>query len=93
MRERDWETAVREPLASAAPDTTVLVLADGAAGTGKTRFVKWLLALPEFGGVPRLKVTFTASGAVVLQESLRPERIASAVPKTGPLRRPGGPGP
>ncbi|NUL22030.1 LuxR C-terminal-related transcriptional regulator [Streptomyces lunaelactis] len=86
MREREWETAVREPLASAAPDATVLVLADGAAGTGKTRFVKWLLALPEFGGVPCLKVTFTASGAVVLQESARPKGIASAVPRTGSLR-------
>ncbi|WP_406397347.1 helix-turn-helix transcriptional regulator [Streptomyces sp. NBC_00879] len=90
MREHEWETAVREPLASAAPDVTALVLVDGAAGTGKTWFVKWLLALPELGAVPRLKVTFTASGAVVLRESTRPDRTASAVSKTGSVRRPAG---
>lgn len=36
MRERgEWETALRGPLVSAAPDATVLVLVDGAAGMGK----------------------------------------------------------
>ncbi|MFE1315864.1 LuxR C-terminal-related transcriptional regulator [Streptomyces sp. NPDC058755] len=87
MREREWETAAREPLASAAPDAAVLLLVAGAAGTGKTRFVKWLLALPEFAGMPRLKVTFKASGAVVVQESARPKGTASVMPDTGAARR------
>lgn len=90
MREREWEwdTAVREPLASAPPDGTVLVLVDGAAGTGKTRFVKWLLALPELSAMPRLKVTFSASGNAVLQQQAPLKGPASAVPKDGAVRRP-----
>ncbi|MGW2702982.1 LuxR C-terminal-related transcriptional regulator [Streptomyces sp. NPDC001340] len=87
MREREWETAVRQPLASAAPDAAVLFLVAGAAGTGKTRFVKWLLALPEFAGMPRLQVTFKASGAVVVQESARPRETTSAVPDSRSARR------
>ncbi|SDO04188.1 DNA-binding response regulator, NarL/FixJ family, contains REC and HTH domains [Streptomyces sp. cf386] len=88
MREREWETAVRGPLASTPPDATVLVLVDGAAGTGKTRFVKWLLALPELGAMPRLKVTFSASGNVVLQQQAPLKGPASELPRTGAVRRP-----
>ncbi|WP_159400145.1 LuxR family transcriptional regulator [Streptomyces griseochromogenes] len=90
MREREWETAIREPLASAATDTTVLVLVDGAAGTGKTRFVRWLLALPELAGPPRLKVTFRPSGAVVRKEFTRPRGTSSAAERSGAPRRPSG---
>ncbi|TXS43370.1 helix-turn-helix transcriptional regulator [Streptomyces sp. uw30] len=90
IREREWETAVREPLASAPPDATTLVLVDGAAGTGKTRFVKWLLALREFSAMPRLKVTFSPSGAVALQEQAPLKGPASPMPKNGSLRRPAG---
>ncbi|MGW1757753.1 LuxR C-terminal-related transcriptional regulator [Streptomyces mirabilis] len=68
----------------------MLVLVDGAAGTGKTQFVRWLLTLPELGGLPRLKVTFRPSGAVVRQESPRPQHIASATAKSeGPRRATG----
>ncbi|MEU5538564.1 LuxR C-terminal-related transcriptional regulator [Streptomyces sp. NPDC020362] len=88
MREREWETAVREPLASAASDATVLILVDGAAGMGKTHFARWLLTLPELGGLPRLKVTFKPSGAAIHQEFTRPQGTASAAAKSGAPRRP-----
>jgi len=60
--------ALREPLVSALPDATVLVLVDGAAGTGKTRLVKRLLALPEFGGIPHLKATFSLAVSYAQQD-------------------------
>lgn len=40
MRESEWDTVVREPLALAAPDARVLVLIGGEAGTGKSWFVR-----------------------------------------------------
>ncbi|MGW1490293.1 ATP-binding protein [Streptomyces sp. NPDC002402] len=93
MREREWDAVVREPLASAAAGAPFLVLAEGEAGTGKTRFVEWLLALPELGRVPRLTVSFMASGAFVIQESTHPKGTASAVQEAGAIRRPRGPQP
>ncbi|MEU9992720.1 LuxR C-terminal-related transcriptional regulator [Streptomyces sp. NPDC048045] len=87
MREREWESAVREPLTSAATDATMLVLVDGAAGTGKTRFVRWLLTLQELGGLPRLKVTFRPSGAVIHHEFTRSAGSAPAAGTGAPRRR------
>ncbi|MBL1102128.1 LuxR C-terminal-related transcriptional regulator [Streptomyces coffeae] len=89
-REREWDAAVREPLASAG-NTPALVLVEGAAGTGKSRFVDWLLAQSKLGRAPRLTVTFTSSGAFVAQEPTRPAGAASAVKEAGPTCRPGGP--
>ncbi|MFD9223707.1 LuxR C-terminal-related transcriptional regulator [Streptomyces sp. NPDC060064] len=90
MRESEWDTAVREPLALAAPDARVLVLVGGEAGTGKSWFVRWLLAHSELGRAPRLNVTFTASGACVVREPAYPKGTEAAVAEAGPVRRPGG---
>ncbi|NUK35296.1 helix-turn-helix transcriptional regulator [Streptomyces lunaelactis] len=86
MREREWDTAVRGPLASAAP---VLVLVEGEAGTGKTRFVQWLLALPELGRAPRLTVNFKASGASIVHDYPPAKGTASAGPEATAARRSG----
>lgn len=76
----EWDTGIREPLASFAPGAAVLVLVEGEAGMGKTRFVRWLLGLPELGRMPRLTVAFTASGASVHEESARPTGTAQPRP-------------
>ncbi|MEU9992716.1 LuxR C-terminal-related transcriptional regulator [Streptomyces sp. NPDC048045] len=91
MREHEWTKTVREPLASAAPGASILVLVSGEAGTGKTRFVEWLVALPELCRVPRIKVAFTGSGAVVHQESAPPAVSAPPAGGVRSERRPGGP--
>ncbi|HET6353944.1 hypothetical protein [Streptomyces sp.] len=44
MGEHEWNTTVREPLTSAAPDATVLVLVEGEAGTARPG--SFALALP-----------------------------------------------
>lgn len=89
MREGEWEKAVRGPLESAAPAASALVLVEGEAGTGKTRFVQWLLARPELGRAPRLTVTFKASGAPIVHGPLPGSGIASAGPAARSARRPG----
>ncbi|MFF3403436.1 LuxR C-terminal-related transcriptional regulator [Streptomyces sp. NPDC002659] len=93
MREREWDTAVRESLASAAPGASVLVMVEGEAGTGKTRFVQWLLALPELGRVQRMTVTFKASGASVVRESPHVKGAGPAGPVARSARRPEPPQP
>ncbi|WTY61750.1 LuxR C-terminal-related transcriptional regulator [Streptomyces sp. NBC_01410] len=93
MREREWDSAVRESLASAAPGASVLVMVEGEAGTGKSRFVQWLLALPELGRVHRLTVTFKVSGACVVRESPHVKGAAPAGPEARSARRPEPPQP
>lgn len=88
MREHEWDWVVREPLRSAAAGARVLVLVEGEAGMGKTRFVRWLLARPELAQAPRLTMTFTASGASVLREPACSARTVSAVAEDGSLHRP-----
>ncbi|MBP2056596.1 DNA-binding CsgD family transcriptional regulator [Streptomyces griseochromogenes] len=74
---------MREPLTSAKPGASILVLVSGEAGTGKTRFIEWLVTLPELCRVPRLNVAFTGSGAVVRQEPAPP---AGTAPAAGGVR-------
>ncbi|WP_147998626.1 LuxR C-terminal-related transcriptional regulator [Streptomyces sp. uw30] len=89
MRESEWEKAVRGPLASAAPGTSALVLVEGEAGTGKTRFVQWLLARSQSGQAARLMVTFEASGAPVVDGPCHPNGNVSVRPEAGSGHRPG----
>ncbi|AXK35289.1 helix-turn-helix transcriptional regulator [Streptomyces armeniacus] len=86
--ERAWEGRLTDALAGTGQP--VLLLVEGAAGTGKSRLARRLARLPEARTAARVSVAFQASGALAVTEPARAHRTdahrTDAQDRAGPHR-------
>jgi DNA-binding CsgD family transcriptional regulator len=75
--EAAWEQRLKRALAAGASHEPVLLVVEGAAGTGKSRLVRRILAFPEFRAVSQVVVSFSSNGDLLVRRD-RPESTSGA---------------
>jgi DNA-binding CsgD family transcriptional regulator/tetratricopeptide (TPR) repeat protein len=73
-----WELRLKRALAAGASPEPVLLIVQGAAGTGKSRLVRRILAFPESRAVSQVIVSFSSNGDLVVRKQAR--RPGTAAP-------------